>query len=195
MTAHLSAAIETGRLFLELLQPSDAQDTFEYARDPDVSLNTTWEPHRTVADSERYVSFVISHDSAEPPRVRHVWGIRVLPSTQVVGTIDFVQDSAEEGHVDYALARPFWNRGCMTEAVRAVTAWAFAQVPQLQRIRSGCLERNASSARVLEKAGFELVERNPRPGGLKANQNGLAALSFILTRERVEMRAGGGSES
>jgi ribosomal-protein-alanine N-acetyltransferase len=68
---------------------------------------------------------------------------------------DVFRRSAEIG---YWLGEPFWGRGIVTEAVRAVTAYAFATF-DLCRLQAHVFEWNPASARVLEKAGYALEGR------------------------------------
>lgn len=63
---------------------------------------------------------------------------------------DIFRRSAEIG---FWLAEPFWGRGIMTEAVRAMTDFAFATF-DLCRVYAGVFEWNPTSMRVLEKAGY-----------------------------------------
>jgi [ribosomal protein S5]-alanine N-acetyltransferase len=63
--------------------------------------------------------------------------------------------SAEIG---YWLGEAHWGKGIMTEAVRAVTAYGFAQL-DLVRIYANVFEWNPASMRVLEKAGYALEGR------------------------------------
>jgi len=58
--------------------------------------------------------------------------------------------SAEVG---YWLGEPYWGRGIATEALRAVTEYAFATF-DLCRLQAGVFEWNPASMRVLEKCGF-----------------------------------------
>jgi RimJ/RimL family protein N-acetyltransferase len=58
----------------------------------------------------------------------------------------------------YWLGREYWGRGIASEAVRAVTEWAFAHW-DINRVWAGVFEWNPASARVLEKAGFEFEAR------------------------------------
>jgi RimJ/RimL family protein N-acetyltransferase len=55
----------------------------------------------------------------------------------------------------YWLARPFWGRGYMSEAVGAVVEHLFADRHTF--IASGILEGNAASLRLQEKLGFRAV--------------------------------------
>ena len=64
---------------------------------------------------------------------------------------DVFRRSAEIG---YWLGQEFWGRGIVTEAVRAVTDYAFATF-DVCRLFAGVFEWNPASMRVLEKAGYE----------------------------------------
>jgi len=57
--------------------------------------------------------------------------------------------------IGYWLGEPFWGRGVMTEAVRALTLWIFEH-RAVCRIEAGVFGWNQASMRVLEKAGFRL---------------------------------------
>lgn len=68
---------------------------------------------------------------------------------------DIYRRSAEIG---YWLGEEFWGRGIVTEAVSALTSWAFTNF-DLCRIYAGVLEWNPASMRVLEKAGYQFEAR------------------------------------
>lgn len=85
----------------------------------------------------------------------------IASSDELVGGIgvelgeDVHRRTAEIG---FWLGEPFWGHGFATSAVKAFTAWAFERF-DLLRI-SGCVfESNPASARVLEKAGYQLEGR------------------------------------
>lgn len=58
----------------------------------------------------------------------------------------------------YWLSEAHWGKGIVTEAVSALTEWAFASFP-LTRVYALPYAANPASARVLEKAGFTLEGR------------------------------------
>jgi RimJ/RimL family protein N-acetyltransferase len=60
--------------------------------------------------------------------------------------------------IGYWLAEPFWGQGIATEALRAMTAYAFEQF-DLVRLEAGVFSWNPASARVLEKCGYVLEGR------------------------------------
>ena len=71
---------------------------------------------------------------------------------------DVFRRSAEIG---YWLGEPFWGRGIATEALRAVTDYAF-ETFDICRLEAGVFDWNPASARVLEKAGYTLEGRARR---------------------------------
>jgi [ribosomal protein S5]-alanine N-acetyltransferase len=69
---------------------------------------------------------------------------------------DVFYRSAEVG---YWLGERWWGRGIASEALRAVTEYAFATF-DLCRLHAGVFEWNPASMRVLEKAGYTLEARH-----------------------------------
>lgn len=56
--------------------------------------------------------------------------------------------------IGYCFDEPTWGKGYATESVRAMLHWAFGAL-DLNRVEAELDTRNAASARVLEKLGFE----------------------------------------
>lgn len=85
--------------------------------------------------------------------------------------------------IGYWLGEAYWGHGIVTEAVRALTEWAFDNF-DLASIYAGVLEWNPASARVLEKAGYKF-EARLRKAMIK---EGLVMdeLVYSVTREEVE---------
>lgn len=111
-------------------------------------------PHPyTLADAEWW----ISKEMADPASTNFA----VVVDGAAVGAIglilytDVYRRSAEIG---YWLGEEFWGRGIITEAVRAVTDYAFSNL-DLCRIYAGVFEWNLPSMRVLEKAGYQFEAR------------------------------------
>ncbi|HEX5999214.1 MAG TPA: GNAT family protein [Hyphomicrobiaceae bacterium] len=65
---------------------------------------------------------------------------------------------AQTASIGYWIGAPYAGRGLMTDAVRAVTHYAFASL-RLNRLEAACLPNNAASMRVLQNAGFQLEGR------------------------------------
>jgi len=100
----------------------------------------------------------IAHAGAQAPVLNFaiaVDGAAVGGIGLTLGT-DVYRRSAEVG---YWLGQPFWGRGIATEALRAVTDYAFRTL-DICRLEAGVFDWNPASARVLEKAGYVLEGRS-----------------------------------
>ncbi|GAB5553433.1 MAG: hypothetical protein Sapg2KO_30240 [Saprospiraceae bacterium] len=151
--------IQTQRLFLSPLQLNDAAAMYAYASDPEVAQYTSWSPHESVEASLAFLNYIIAKENWTPSQFRVVWGIKETRNGPIIGTVSFGQDSPKSGHLDYALSRTYWGKGYTTEAVERILDWVFEYLPRLEKVCSGCLTKNKGSVRVLEKAGFKLVDR------------------------------------
>lgn len=129
----------------------------------------------TRADAESYLQRTINSE------VEHSFSIevdgRVAGGIGIHPGVDIYRVSAEIG---YWLAEPYWGRGIMSEAVRGFVANRFALFP-LERIFAQVYARNAGSARVLEKAGFQLEGRLRR--NVIKNGEVLDSLMFAKLRD------------
>lgn len=153
-------ALETERLILRRVTPNDVAAVFAYASDPQVSRYTTWEPHDSPEASRAFVDSLLVHYAAG--EVAN-WVLALKgDDRRVVGTCGFVYWNTRHhrAEVAYALARPLWGRGLMTEAIRRVRDFGF-DVMGCNRLEARCLSENRASARVMEKVGmtFEGVLR------------------------------------
>ncbi len=85
------------------------------------------------------------------------WALR-RADDKLIGGVGFFGHKIGRDHkaeLGYWLAKPYWGKGLMTEAVRKVAAYAFSEL-ELMRITANVFVFNQASARVLEKAGFKL---------------------------------------
>ena len=114
----------TPRLRLRRLTMRDAQDIFRYSRDPEVARHVLWDAHRSIGDSRAYLRYMLRRYRGHEPAS---WGIEHLDSGRIIGTIGFmwIQEDNNAAEVGYSLARDFWGRGYMTEALRAVLQYGF----------------------------------------------------------------------
>jgi ribosomal-protein-alanine N-acetyltransferase len=143
--------LETSRLRLRPPRVEDAPAIFEgWAQDAAVTRYLRWGPHRTVADTRRFLE---EAQRAHAHGVEIVWLVEDRGDARLLGSIALRPD----GHrveLGYALARHAWGRGLATEAAGALTDWALAQ-PEIYRVWAVCDVENVASARVLEKIGMQ----------------------------------------
>ena len=178
MILHLS------KLTLRPFVAGDVESLARHANNRHIWLNLRdGFPHPyTVKDAERWVAH-----AASLPAPQHVFAIVI--DEHAVGGIGVhrldkdpvYRDTAEIG---YWLAEPYWGRGVMTEAVNAVTRYAFDEL-SLFRVEAGVFAWNVSSARVLEKCGYSF-EGRLRKQAFKDGQHLDVMLYSRLRTDEVE---------
>lgn len=144
--------LELTRSIIRPLVTDDAPSIARHANNRAVWLNMRdLLPHPyTLADAEEFLahatrchpptSFAIEVDGA----AAGVIGVRLKTDVDRTG--------AEMG---YWLGEQFWGRGIMSEVIPAFTRWALAEF-QLTRLEALVFEWNPASAKVLERAGYQL---------------------------------------
>ena len=140
------------RCLLRALVPADASALVTHANDPAVARNlfdgfpqpytgeaaTAWATHE-------------SHSGA----FGWVWGIVV--DGGVIGCIGLHQGDGWmrcNAEIGYWVGQAHWRRGIAGDAVRQVTDWAFAAVPDITRIHAPIFAWNEGSQAVVRQCGY-----------------------------------------
>ena len=144
--------ISTDRLILRRMTMKDAQDIFEYSRDPEVARHVLWTAQKHISEAKEYVRYMTKRYRDDLPSS---WGIIDKESGRLVGTIGYMAFSEENASVEigYSLARWLWGKGMATEALRAVIDYTF-EAMDINRIEAQHELTNPSSGRVMEKCGM-----------------------------------------
>ncbi len=143
-------------LALTPFEPGDKPNLVRYLDDPVIYRNTLLIPSPyTEADADWWLN--LTRELREQHGMTYKWGIRHAEHGLIGGISAFLRTGVE-GHLDeigYWLGEPFRSQGIMTDAVVALCEWLFETRPALVRIEAKVHSHNPTSARVLEKAGFE----------------------------------------
>ena len=143
--------METERILLRPWCEEDAEVLFKWASDPDVGPRAGWPPHKSVEESREIIRTVFQNDTT--------WAI-VLKGAGVVGAIGYgpscdcnLPARDDEPIAGYWVAKPYWNQGICTEALRLMTDH-IRQTTEIKSLISGHFIDNLASGRVMEKCGF-----------------------------------------
>lgn len=140
--------LETARLVLRPLAPSDVPALAEWMPDP--AIYAYW--GKGPGKAERHPELLFAKER-RPAKSFHL-GIALRETGRVVGDVwvyRIVRD--REATVAVRLGRPHQGRGFGTEALSAMVRFCFAHT-ELRRLRTEVDVRNAASRRMLEKCGF-----------------------------------------
>jgi RimJ/RimL family protein N-acetyltransferase len=128
---------------------TDAPAVYAYARDPEVTRYLAFPTHQSIAAAEEFLARCAGPwDSGQ----EFCWLITLKDRDEAIGSIG-CRVGGHGADIGYVLAKAHWGRGYMTEAGRAVVAWASAR-PDIHRVWAFCAVQNAASARVMEKVGM-----------------------------------------
>ncbi|WP_088013924.1 GNAT family N-acetyltransferase [Gottfriedia acidiceleris] len=144
--------LETNRLILRKLTKDDIEEMFLYGSNEEVSKYVSWETHKTLSDTKKFIDFVLN--KYENSQVA-LWGIQYKGNGKLIGTIDFVwwDQKHKIGEIGYVISQDYWGKGIMTEAAKEVIKFGFDEM-ELIRIQARCFVENIGSSRVMEKVGM-----------------------------------------
>jgi RimJ/RimL family protein N-acetyltransferase len=178
--------LETERLRLRRVVPSDLDWLVELDADPEVTRYTSYSQPTS---RRRYETEILprwfAHYAATP--LIGYWAAELRASGEAVGWFHLRPDRFDEGdqELGYRLKRLAWGRGYATEGGRALVAHGFGSVGA-EKISARTLTRNFGSRRVMEKCGL-VYERDfvwPEDVLAGRSEDERAAVKYSITRPR-----------
>ena len=148
--------IGTKRLILRAFTLKDLDDFYEYASVEGVGERAGWAHHKSKQKSQEILERFIAEDKT--------FAICLKKDGKVIGSLGVEKYGLEESltefngylgrEIGYVLAKPYWGKGIMPEAVTAVIEYLFKEI-DLDFLICGYYDFNAQSKRVQEKCGFK----------------------------------------
>jgi ribosomal-protein-alanine N-acetyltransferase len=146
--------LKTERLILRPLRLEDAPSVFAYAKNPNVSRYTLWEPHNTLQDTEAFLwDYAFESYGRQSPEPL---GITLKSNPEkVVGTVGcyWVSKPSKSMELAYAISEDLWGQGYVVEASSALLNFVFQKL-NVHRVTAHCKVENTASERVMQKLGF-----------------------------------------
>ncbi len=139
----------TERLILRPWTEDDAEECFQYARDPRVGPAAGWPAHTSAEQSRQIIREILS--------APETYAIVLKETGLPVGSIGLHRNDLasgdDEAELGYWIGVPWWGRGLVPEAARELLRHAFEDLG-LARVWCGYYDGNEKSQRVQEKLGF-----------------------------------------
>lgn len=105
----------------------------------------------TEQDGKEFISAMLSADKNE------TFAFAIMVDDKVVGSIGIFRQGnihSQTAELGYYIAEEYWSKGIMTEAVKQICEYVFAN-SDIIRIYAEPFAYNIASCRVLEKVGFQ----------------------------------------
>lgn len=124
-----------------------------------------WIPDQVYKDEEEsreVIEFLRSQysDMPNPQKAPFVLGIEIKDSAQLIGHVG-LSPYGDNVEIGYAIEDKHQGKGYGTEAVEAMSNWAIEAL-ELPTVLGIVASDNRGSCRILEKAGYELVEEKEK---------------------------------
>lgn len=163
------SVLSTSRLRLRPITDDDAVALHDCYGDPEVMSYWDLSPSRDLTQTASRVKQSLMVD----PVWHAIWAVLPRDSDRAIGMVNYNhrEPAAKRLEVGYALARPYWRRGYMTEAMRAFLGYCFEDL-QSHRVEALVDQRNAESVQFTKGLGFReegLLRERDRVAGCYRN--------------------------
>ena len=136
----------------------------------------------TEQDGKEFISAMLSADENE------TFAFAITVNNMVIGSIGIFRQGnihRQTAELGYYIAEEYWGKGIMTEAVKQICEYVFAN-SDIIRIYAEPFAYNIASCRVLEKVGFQ-YEGTLRSNAVK-NGKVIDMEMYSLLKEECEWR-------
>ena len=134
----------------------------------------------TEQDGKEFISAMLSADESE------TFAFAITVDNMVIGSIGIFRQGnihRQTAELGYCIAEEYWGKGIMTEAVKQICEYVFAN-SDIIRIYAEPFAYNIASCRVLEKAGFQ-YEGTLRSNAVK-NGKVIDMKMYSLLKEEIK---------
>jgi len=143
--------INTERLVLREINQEDAEGIYKLRSNPEVARYETFQPYTNIKQAEDTIKW-FSDEYKNKKGI--VWGISLKDQTEIIGILHCeIEMPKVRADFGYDLRPEYWNKGIMTETVKALLEFTFNKI-DVFRIESAVSTKKYGSIRVLEKLGF-----------------------------------------
>jgi RimJ/RimL family protein N-acetyltransferase len=142
---HCPAVIETERLLLRELRPSDAENFFDL--NMDLPFQTVGEAQRFLENYDQYLRYGYGR-----------WAVVLKENLEFIGWCGLKFSLELDGtDLGFRFFKKHWGKGFATEAARACIGYGLNHLG-LKTIYGRAMKDNKASVRVLEKVGMGLLK-------------------------------------
>ena len=134
----------------------------------------------TEQDGKEFISAMLSADENE------TFAFAITVNNMVIGSIGIFRQGnihRQTAELGYYIAEEYWGKGIMTEAVKQICEYVFAN-SDIIRIYAEPFAYNIASCRALEKAGFQ-YEGTLRSNAVK-NSKVIDMKMYSLLKEEIK---------
>lgn len=180
--------LDSERLLLNQIQPSDLTNIVRYANNKNITDTTRTMPHPYY--EEDAVSWMHTANEGFKAKDLYMFAIRTKSDDAFIGgiglTLNLPNNRAELG---YWLAEPFWSQGYTTEAVQMILKFGFEEL-HLNKIIAVYLDTNTASGKIMIKNGMikeaEFKDHDVKKDHTVADDIYVSLIQYRLTQKEYK---------
>lgn len=141
----MKTILQTSRLILRELNPTDAKHLFDLNANPKVIQFTGDEPFKNISEAEEFLLNYKDYEINGHGR----WAVIKKESQEFLGWCGLKFDGIETD-IGFRFFEEYWNQGYATESAKACLEFGFNEL-NLKEIVGRAIKENFASHKVLEK--------------------------------------------
>ncbi|MDF2988926.1 MAG: family acetyltransferase [Eubacterium sp.] len=147
--------LETDRLLLRALTQKDAEKVYKnWTSNTEVTRFLRWDAHTSVEVTKDWIKCC---EESSKNAAFYDWGIILKETCEPVGSISaFIGEDPNRYEVGYVLAKKYWNKGIVSEALKRVLEFLHIEVG-IKNFYALHAVGNPASGAVMLHAGFKYV--------------------------------------
>ncbi len=150
--------LRTSRLTLRPLEEGDEHILWPYVRLSTISHFMAWEPHQSIGETRYFVEMEIARAASGRGMT---WALFLDRSFCGIASLIAVMRhhraiTYDKAELAYWLTPESQGKGLMTEALRSIIEYGFAEL-ELHKICVSHVAENAPSRKVIERLGFRYI--------------------------------------
>jgi len=144
-------SIHTTRLDLVEIRQHHLINIYNLFADENVTRFYNLLPLTVESDAQKFIDW---YQNRFKEKLGIRWGISLKGEQDIIGTIGFNNfTKRHKANIGYDLQPDYWNKGIMTEALRAVINFGFNQL-EINRMEAEVMQGNVNSEKLLLKLNF-----------------------------------------
>jgi [ribosomal protein S5]-alanine N-acetyltransferase len=156
--AHIDWTIKTERLLLRPLKVDDLETIWPYVSNPEIPKFMSWDAHKDKAETQKFLER-IQKDMTDGKSI--LWAIFLKEKfCGIISLIAILRKhrslTYDKAELAYWLALEYQKRGIMTEAGKAVIAFAFKQLG-FHRLTVSHIPENNASENLIKRWDFRYI--------------------------------------
>lgn len=148
--------LESERLKLRKIELEEAANVYQtWTNDKEVAKYVRWNVHKNVEETKEWI--MMEQENCKKDNY-YDWGIELKEEGKLIGSIGahYIPE-LDRYEIGYAIAKKYWGRGIVTEAVRCVIDY-LANEKGIKQYVAIHAKQNPASGAVMQKVGFKYIK-------------------------------------